>query len=311
MDFLRNKVQNMNKKLVCLLMLAMTTTAYSQSGSRSPYSQFGVGDLSAQSVGFNKGMNGVGLGMRKGNEVNPLNPASYSAIDSLTMIFDGGLSGQITNFEEQGKKVSAKSGGFDYFTTLFRVYKHLGVSVGVMPYSNVGYDYTETSYEQLGTDKIKEVTGYSGNGGFNQLYVGVGWQIVKPLSVGVNLSYLWGDIHQEIEGGTSAYSNTLFREYEMSVSSYKLDFGLQLNLPLAKRDFLTLGATFSPGHSLHSDPVCRRCDRRTADFAAGAFLTDRSSAQRQSLRAERGAAFLIDTGRAEGKRQKAELIRYS
>ena len=257
MNFLRNKVQNMNKMLVCLLMLAMTTTAYSQSGSRSPYSQFGVGDLSAQSVGFNKGMNGVGLGMRKGNEVNPLNPASYSAIDSLTMIFDGGLSGQITNFEEQGKKVSAKSGGFDYFTTLFRVYKHLGVSVGVIPYSNVGYNYTETSYDQLGTDKIKETTGYFGNGGLNQLYVGVGWQIVKPLSVGVNLSYLWGDIHQEIEGGTSAYSNTLFREYDMSVSSYKLDLGVQLNLPLAKRDFLTIGATFSPGHSLHSDPECR------------------------------------------------------
>ena len=247
----------MNKMLACLLMLAMTMTAYSQSGSRSPYSQYGLGDLSTQSVGFNKGMNGVGLGMRKGNEVNPLNPASYSAIDSLTMIFDGGLSGQITNYEEQGKKVNAKSGGFDYFTTLFRVYKHLGVSVGVMPYSNIGYDYKETSYETLGSDKIKETTMYNGSGGLNQLYVGIGWQIVKPLSVGVNLSYLWGDSHQEIEGGTNALSNTLFREYEWSVSSYKVDLGVQLTLPLAKRDFLTVGATFSPGHHLNCDPICR------------------------------------------------------
>lgn len=247
----------MNKMLACLLMFAMTTTAFSQGGSRSPYSQYGLGDLSSQSVGFNKGMNGVGLGMRKGNEVNPLNPASYSAIDSLTMIFDGGLFGQITNYEELGKKVNAKAGGFDYFTTLFRVYKHWGVSVGVLPYSNIGYDYTQVSYETLGTDKLKEVTAYNGNGGFNQLYVGVGWQIAKPLSVGVNLSYLWGDIRQEIEGGTSTYSNTLFREYEMSVSSYKIDFGVQLTLPLAKRDLLTVGATFSPGHHLNSDPVCR------------------------------------------------------
>ena len=246
----------MNKMLACLLMLTMTTTAFSQSGSRSPYSQYGVGDLSTQSVGFNKGMNGVGLGMRKGNEVNPLNPASYSAIDSLT-IFDGGLSGQITQYEELGKNVSAKSGGFDYFTTLFRVYRHLGVSVGIMPYSNVGYEYSLSNNEKFGRDNLKEVAQYVGSGGLNQLYVGVGWQIVKPLSVGVNLSYLWGDIHQEIEGGTSAYSNTLFREYEMSISSYKLDFGIQLTLPVAKRDYLTVGATFSPGHHLNCDPVCR------------------------------------------------------
>ena len=256
MNFLRNKVQNMNKILASLVLLSMTTTAYAQSSSNSPYSQFGVGDLAAQSVSFNKGMNGVGLGMRKGNEVNPLNPASYSAIDSLTMIFDGGLSGILTNYEENGKKTSAKSGGFDYFTTLFRVRRNLGVSVGVMPYSNVGYDYSVTETKSMGSSSIKVYDRYYGYGGLNQLYLGVGWRILKPLSVGVNLAYLWGDLYRYVETGTSGVTNTLYRHYDASVSHYKLDIGLQLDLPLGKRDQLTIGATFSPGHNLNCDPSC-------------------------------------------------------
>lgn len=258
MEFLRNKYQNMNKMLACLVCFAMTTTAFSQSGSRSPYSQYGLGDLVGQGGGFNKGMNGVGIAMRMGNEVNPLNPAAYSAIDSLTMIFDGGLYGQITNFEENGTKVNEKSGGFDYFTTLFRVRKNMGVSVGVLPYSNVGYEYTSKETVSMGQgDKVTEQSTYRGKGGLSQLYVGWGWRIIKPLSIGVNLSYLWGDINRQISVSTDHITNTLYRFYDVSVSNYKVDFGAQLALPIGQKDFLTVGATFSPGHKLNSDPTCQ------------------------------------------------------
>ena len=39
--------------------------------------------------------------------VNYLNPASYSAIDSMTFILDAGISGQVTNFNENGVKKNA------------------------------------------------------------------------------------------------------------------------------------------------------------------------------------------------------------
>ena len=60
----------MNKILASFVLATMTTSAFAQSNTNSPYSQFGLGDLTDQSVGFNKGMNGVGLAMRRGNEVN-------------------------------------------------------------------------------------------------------------------------------------------------------------------------------------------------------------------------------------------------
>ena len=91
----------MNKKILStVLMAAAAMGSYAQSGTNSPYSQYGIGILADQSTGFSRGMNGASLGMRQGNVVNPTNPASYSAADSLTMIFDVGMTGQITNFKE-------------------------------------------------------------------------------------------------------------------------------------------------------------------------------------------------------------------
>ena len=92
---------SLNKKILAtVLMAASVVPALAQSGTNSPYSQYGLGQQSEQTSGFNRGMNGLGQGFREHNQVNYINPASYSALDSLTFIFDVGLSGQITNFSE-------------------------------------------------------------------------------------------------------------------------------------------------------------------------------------------------------------------
>ena len=101
----------MNKRLFAMILTgAVTLSGMAQiSKTLSPYSQYGLGVLADQSQGFNRGMSGLALGLRGGTIVNMLNPASYSAVDSLTMIFDMGISGQITNFKEGGKKINRQS----------------------------------------------------------------------------------------------------------------------------------------------------------------------------------------------------------
>ena len=251
MFFNRIKLQNMNKILASFVMATLTTSAFAQSNTNSPYSQFGLGDLTDQSVSFNKGMNGVGLAMRRGNEVNPMNPASYSAIDSLTMLFDAGLSGQITNYNENGTKLNGKSGGFDYVVGLFRAFKNVGVSFGVLPYSNIGYKYYST--ETLNDVQTAISTTNEGNGGLHQLFIGTGIRPIKPLSIGVNLSYLWGEYNRSVASSSSSSINTLTKQYSADISSYKLDFGAQLELPVSKNDNFTLAVTWTPGHSLKAD----------------------------------------------------------
>lgn len=237
-----------------LMVWMLVTTSSAQTNMNSPYSQYGIGMLQDQSTGFSRGMNGAAIGMREGNLVNTLNPASYAAVDSLTMIFDMGLSGQYVHFKEGGHRLNAKSAGFDYIVTSFRLLPKVGMSLGIIPYSNVGYKYTAARYLNSVDGTLTET--HEGKGGLNQAYLGVGWQVTQPLSVGVNVSYFWGSIDRSITSSSTTYIQSLSRVYSASVSSYKLDFGVQWQQRLNKRESLTLGATVGLGHKLGADPTC-------------------------------------------------------
>jgi len=249
------------KRILCAaFLMSLTMMVSAQSGINSPYSQYGLGVLSEQMSGYNRGMNGVGIGLREHNQVNYLNPAAYSAMDSLMFLFDVGVSGQITNFKEQGKKKNAKNANFDYAVAGFRMARHLGVSFGLVPFSGVGYNYSGS--DALNADgSVVYYNAYNGKGGTRQVFVGAGWEPVKNLSVGFNAAYLWGNYTRTItnrytEGSTTSAINTLSKEYSATIRSYKLDFGAQYTLPLGKKERLTVGATFSPGHKVSDDAQC-------------------------------------------------------
>jgi hypothetical protein len=74
---------------------------------------------------------------------------------------------------------------------------------------------------------------------------------VKGLSVGANISYLWGKYNRTVTNGYSnSYINSLSRNYSARVGSYKLDFGVQYTQRVSKKDWVTLGLTYSPKHNL-------------------------------------------------------------
>ena len=94
---IKTRIREMKKVLITASMVAATVAAQAQSGTNSPYSQYGLGSLSEQAGGFNRGMNGLGQGFHEHNQINYLNPASYASNDSLSFIIDAGNSGHITN----------------------------------------------------------------------------------------------------------------------------------------------------------------------------------------------------------------------
>ncbi len=251
----------MRKFYIAILLVACSATVMAQSGTKSPYSQFGLGVLADQSTGFNRGMNGIGYAMREHNQIDYLNPAAYSAIDSLSFIFDAGVGLQRNTFEEKGKKQSGNRATFDYAVAAFRVAKGLGVSYGLLPYTNVGYSYSSTSNVNKGTyedgSNPTYTNSYSGDGGLHQVFVGAGWEPFRGLSVGFNASYLWGGYNRYVINSYSeTYVNTLSRVYKASVHSYKLDFGLQYEARVSRKDRFTLGLVYSLGHKLGADAEC-------------------------------------------------------
>lgn len=57
-----------------------------QNNTNSPYTRYGYGHLADQGSSNSKAMGGVAYGLRDGTQVNFANPASYTAVDSLTFI---------------------------------------------------------------------------------------------------------------------------------------------------------------------------------------------------------------------------------
>ncbi len=249
----------MNKRLIgsfltATLALATFAQSGSHSGSISPYSQYGLGVLADQSQGFNRGMNGTGIALRNGTMVNTINPASYSAVDSLTMLFDAGLSLQLTNFKENGTSVNGRNAVFDYAVGLFRMRRHLGVSFGLLPFSDIGYSYSTSSYLNNTIGSLTE--SHTGSGGFHQTFVGVGWNPIKPLSIGFNFAYLWGNYTRSVSTSATTTVNSLSKTYKASINNYSVTLGMQWQQPIGKKDNLTLGATWGLGHKLKTDPTC-------------------------------------------------------
>ena len=240
------------KHTLCALLLTMVTgMAIAQNNTNCPYTRYGYGDLSDQGFGNSKAMGGIAFGLRDGAQINPLNPASYTAIDSLTFIFEGGVSLQNMNVNNGGVKLNAKNSSFDYLAMQFRLHPRIAMSVGLLPFSSVGYNVSDSKF----ANGVSQTRSFTGDGGLHQLYAGLGVKVLKKLSVGVNASYFWGDItrsttvlYPETSGSTS-----YIEQKGISISDYKLDFGAQYTLDFDKKHSMTIGAVFSPKHKLNND----------------------------------------------------------
>lgn len=240
--------------LLVLLLTILSGAMVAQNNTNSPYTRYGYGQLSDHGSGNSKAMGGIAYGLRDKYQTNFANPASYTAVDSLTFMFDGGISLQNTNFSDGTVKMNAKNSSFDYITMQFRIAKKGAMSIGLLPYSNVGYRMGSYQEDKENPASSSGAT-YSGEGGLHQLYIGAGYKILKNLSVGANISYLWGDIThtraQSLPSSSSAY--LLTTETRMDITSYKLDFGAQYTHQFSKKHAATLGVVFSPGHDLNNE----------------------------------------------------------
>ena len=243
------------KRLInfCLLTF-LVLSAIAQNGSNSPYTRYGFGQLSDQSFGNSKAMGGIAYGLRNGLQINAANPASYSAVDSLTFLFDAGMSLQNTNFQENGVKTNAKNSTIDYIAMQFRLWKRMGLTAGFLPYSIVGYNMSQTnsiSSDEYG-NPVSALYTYSGDGSLQQVFLGLGYKMFDNLSIGANISYLYGDItHTASTTFSNSNANTSVRSDKLEISDYKLDLGLQYTQKFGKKHTVNLGAVYSLGHDLN------------------------------------------------------------
>lgn len=227
-----------------LVLMALGLTLSAQIRIASPYSRFGLGDLSENNNAWNFSMAQTGIGMRSPYHINYLNPASYIAFDSTAFLFEGGFQAQFVTLSSNFQKVNRNYASLGYLLVGMPVTKWWRTSLGLVPYSDVGYSVM--NYEEYpNTGTVLRL--YQGSGGINRFYWGNAFRIVKNLSVGFNMSYLFGSMIREasVYFPDSMYAMNFKSQSYTTVNSLYFNFGLQYRVNLKKDLFLNLGAIFS------------------------------------------------------------------
>ena len=243
------------RKTLSGIMLVIAVGAWAQTnGSNSPYSRYGMGLLNERTGAARTSMGGAGLGMHNGQELNLANPASLAYTDSLTMLFEIGASLQNVNLNENGRRVNARNMSLDYVTAGFRATRNLGVSLGLLPFSTIGYSMSGTSTKSSNIGELTQTDLFEGTGGVHEVFLAFGWKPFRGFSVGLSGGFLWGNMNHSV---ATSFSDTEInirrREYDSNIRTYKLDFGLQYEQRLNKFNTLTLGLTYGLGHNIHTD----------------------------------------------------------
>ena len=238
------------KILIGSWLLASSTVVCAQISTNSPYTRYGLGDMFDQSFTNNAAMGGVGYALRTSEHINAMNPASYTAVDSLSFIFDAGMSLKSSNFQEGKYKSNAKNSSFDYLAMQFRLHPKLAMTIGYTPFSTVGYNFTRTKEIENSSD-VTISNNFYGDGGLQQIFGGLGFKILDNLSIGANFGYLYGKLNYQTAATLSNGGDQTITYNKLSVSSYNASFGIQYTQPIRKEDWLTLGLTYSLGHVLN------------------------------------------------------------
>jgi hypothetical protein len=244
---------NIRKKRFFLLIALLTTTVVTfaqQVGSNSPYSRYGYGLLSNPVLGASEAMGGISYGLRRSQQVNPGNPASYSELDSLTFIFDFGVSGHMARLNDDVNKRDFYNGNLDYVAIQFPLIRNFGASLGLLPFSKTGYNFGAAR----SLSNIQYVETYRGTGGLTQVYAGLAWEPIKNISLGANMHYLFGNFsHSSVVTPVSSSALVGETKYTYGFRELKYDFGAQFTFPIDKNRSLTFGAVYTPQLNASAD----------------------------------------------------------
>ncbi|MEY3739224.1 MAG: hypothetical protein RL544_2002, partial [Bacteroidota bacterium] len=225
----------------------------------SPFSRYGLGDVSPGSHSISRAMGGLGAAYADGQvnnvgqAINFANPATYSSFFMVS--YDLGLT--IDSRTLRSANPSDKFTSNNFYPTYIafgapiKSKKNLGFAFGLRPASKINYSVVERT--RIANDSLGTV--YEGSGGLNQLFIGLGkkW---KGFSIGFNTGYNFG--RREISTKKTFLNDTVFYYQSNSASvgnfsgaflhtGFQYDFSIAENVDskakVINKYWVRLGAT--------------------------------------------------------------------
>lgn len=235
----------------------------------SPYSMYGMGELTTKGNAIQRSMGGIGVAMWTNNMVNVMNPAAYALTPQQSFLFNFGVEGG--HFRNSQDKMSA--GATSTVRTAYNTInihdiafqmplaKNFGLGFSLTPYSNVGYNMYSDDLSQDVIGNVGRVNyQYAGDGDVTEVKAGLGWKPFRSVAIGVAAMYYWGSINRSYDTmltnitGDGTYSSTRGVD-TYDVSRIKFQAGIMWNPIYQDQRILTFGATYDLGGAVNPDVV--------------------------------------------------------
>ena len=225
----------------------------------SPYSRYGLGDITPGTNIVNRGMGSFSAAYADPFSVNFNNPASYSAFLSYQeerskryasgrVLLDAALNFDNHTLREgsSATKFTSSNALFSYLQVGVPLRKNWGFNFGLRQLTRISYKISqiERLYDPVTGQSIDSaVTEFSGNGGVFLGSLGTGFAI-KNFSVGLNFGYLFGNKVYSAKRGfindTVAYNSSKYNT-ETSFGNIYGNAGVQYKIDLNRKLLLRLG----------------------------------------------------------------------
>ncbi|MGL4955682.1 MAG: hypothetical protein ACRC9X_00705 [Bacteroidales bacterium] len=230
----------------------------------SPYTITGLGDIVDGCLTPTALMGGISTAVRDNRQIDFINPASATARDSLSFVFDFGGKLKNTYTRSSSLSTSYNTANFQNLAVAFSIWR-FGINLGIMPYSQVGY---EIERRETSDDIIANVGDvryrYRGEDGFNQIFMNVGYNILSNLSIGLGGKFYFGNLsryYNTIYSSSNYYST--YSVNQLRVADIAPVIGVQYSLDLSKSQQAIFGLSLQPQMKL-----------RTTEFVSSEIYSD-------------------------------------
>ncbi|WP_233164642.1 outer membrane protein transport protein [Pedobacter sp. ASV28] len=257
MKLLYDKMNHKLRYIYLAFLLLIGSAAVAQITVQSPYSKFGIGNIQGSLLPQLRSMGGISAGVFKTsyiNNINMQNPASYAGINLTTL--DIGMSGSFTQLKSGSLSENSFNSSLSHVAMAFPISLKSALSVGILPYSELGYNFKNTMSVGTTTDNTKTVDYiYAGEGGLSKAYLGYGIQFGDHFRVGANLEYLFGNL---IQSRSTEYVNEVGainsrNQVKNSVYGLNFSYGVQYDFRLDNKTALVIGYSGSSSSNLNSE----------------------------------------------------------
>ena len=248
-------IRKIERIFLLAVFLVIGVSVYAQDGTYgaySPYSIYGIGDISKEGTAYNKSMGGVGIANRNNRFINIQNPAAVTARDTLAFMADFGLVQSNTVYRQGDVRSAHNTFNIYDFVMTFPIYRSSAFKVGITPYSDMGYDFSsvETDPDIIGNTGNIRYDSF-GNGSVYQAFFGAGVTFWKRLSLGADMIYYFGNLDKITNMDyTDASYRSLNSGSELTVRGLTGKFGLQYEQKLGGNVSVVVGATYKLGTNM-------------------------------------------------------------